>query len=49
MKQAASPDTHIVLFRKPGKSGMTAVCRRIGLKTPARYTDKAPEHGAICQ
>ena len=34
MTQAASPDTHIVLFRKTGKSGMMAVCRRIGLKRP---------------
>ncbi|MGE0242021.1 MAG: S8 family serine peptidase [Parvibaculaceae bacterium] len=32
MTQAAARDTHIVLFRKAGRAGMTAVCRRIGLK-----------------
>ena len=42
MKQAASPDTHIVLFRKPGRSGMTAVCRRIGLKRPRGIQTKRP-------
>lgn len=33
MPQALPEHTHIVLFRKAGKAGMTAVCRRIGLET----------------
>lgn len=33
MPQALPEHTHIVLFRKAGTAGMTAVCRRIGLET----------------
>ena len=41
MAHAAASDTHIVLFRKSGRTGMTALCRRIGLKT-ARTTANRP-------
>jgi subtilisin len=38
MPQASSPNTHIVLFRKPGRTGMAALCRRIGLKSTRAST-----------